>query len=139
MSFKPICLKCHERLDDNHYGIFCSEECGRVFNIESVMKHYGSRGGIRCKLIYQMYKMRVYMIGSRTEKILRTINMVRIGTAVALIGSAYVSSGDSLMANMMWVVGDPILATYNYKKKEYEQATLFFIFFVLALRGVLIL
>lgn len=73
------------------------------------------------------------------KSLLRHITMVRIGTFVGLVGAAYVSSGDSLMANIIWAMSNPVLVVYNFKKKEYEQAFMFTVFFILAVRGVLIL
>lgn len=63
--------------------------------------------------------------------------MVRMGTGIGIMGASFVSSGDSLMANMVWAISNPVLILYNLIKKEYEQAFMFSIFWILSIRGVI--
>jgi hypothetical protein len=71
------------------------------------------------------------------KKLIKYVTVVRIGSGVGILGAYYVSSGDSMMANIVWAISNPILIAYNLYKKEYEQAFMFTVFWVLSIRGVI--
>lgn len=56
----------------------------------------------------------------------------------SLAGALFVAAGDVHTANIIWSAANPLLILHNYKAGDYSQAFLFFIFWLIALSGILL-
>jgi len=61
---------------------------------------------------------------------------ILILTIIAVVGAIAVAKGKSLMANLLWIVSNPLMAHYNYQLGEMELAGMFTVYFFIALYGV---
>lgn len=64
------------------------------------------------------------------------MNYLHITIGLSIIGAVMVSLGQPLQANLIWIVTNPILAQYNYRIAQGEQALLFCVFSIIAGFGV---
>jgi len=56
----------------------------------------------------------------------------------SLVGAIFVAAGDAKDANIIWAAANPLLVWHNWRAKDYSQAFLFFIFWVIAIYGVVL-
>jgi len=62
--------------------------------------------------------------------------ILSLGIVGSLIGCAYVSLGEPLIASIIWVMSNPLMLYYNFRIKEYAQSSLWLIYILLAIAGV---
>ena len=62
---------------------------------------------------------------------------IKFLTAASICGAILVSLGDPLFANLIWSFSNPLMAHYNYKIQQKEQAVLFSVFSVIAWFGLI--
>lgn len=55
---------------------------------------------------------------------------------MAILGAIMVALDQSFLANIIFMITNPLLAWHNYTIKEMEQAQLYALFFVIAVFGV---
>jgi hypothetical protein len=55
----------------------------------------------------------------------------------SLIGAVFVAAGNAGAANIIWAAANPLLVWHNFKNKDHSQAILFFVFWIIAIFGVL--
>ncbi|WP_440946930.1 hypothetical protein ACSAZL_01140 [Methanosarcina sp. T3] len=56
----------------------------------------------------------------------------------SLIGALFVAAGDAQAANLIWSVSNPLLVWHNCRTRDYSQAFLFFVFWIIAFAGMLL-
>lgn len=61
----------------------------------------------------------------------------KIYTSISILGAACAAAGQVGAANFAWSVSNPLLVAHNWRAGQKEQATMFSIFAVLAILGVL--
>ena len=57
-------------------------------------------------------------------------------TSIAVIGAFAVAKGKAFIANVLWLISNPLMGLYNYQKGEIELAGMFIIYTLIALYGV---
>jgi hypothetical protein len=57
-------------------------------------------------------------------------------TVIAVIGAFAVAKGKAFIANLLWLISNPLMAHYNYQLGEMELAGMFTVYFLIALYGV---
>jgi len=72
-----------------------------------------------------------------------TVNMkmfsniyLKLGIAGSLMGCVSVSAGQPLLANILWLLFNPLMIIHNYRAKEKAQMWLWTIYVLIALYGV---
>lgn len=61
----------------------------------------------------------------------------KIGVVMGILGAGLVAAGEPLLANIIWLIGNPLLMYHNYKNDEAEQSVMFTIYFIIAIIGVI--
>ena len=57
-------------------------------------------------------------------------------TTIAIIGAFAVAKGKAFTANVLWLMSNPLMGLYNYRKGELELAVMFGIYSLIAVYGV---
>jgi hypothetical protein len=61
---------------------------------------------------------------------------INIDTSLSILGSLFVAFGNSFTANCLWSIGNLFLIRRNWEK-DFSQATLFLVFEVIAVVGII--
>ena len=61
---------------------------------------------------------------------------ILVFTSIAVIGAFTVALGRPLVANMLWLASNPVMAVYNYNINEFEMAGMFAVYSMIAVYGV---
>jgi hypothetical protein len=61
---------------------------------------------------------------------------LKIGMTGSIAGCILVAFNEPLLTNMIWVIFNPFMIFHNYQIKEYKQATLWGLYVIIAIGGI---
>lgn len=64
------------------------------------------------------------------------LSMITIATTLGILGCIFVSYNQPIIANLLWIVGNPLMLYHNLKAGETEQARMWVVYTVIAAFGV---
>jgi hypothetical protein len=64
------------------------------------------------------------------------VSIINIATLLGVIGCIYVSYNKPLIANLVWIVGNPMMLYHNLQVGETEQARMWVVYIFIAAIGI---
>ena len=64
------------------------------------------------------------------------ISIITIATLLGIIGCIFVSYNKPIIANLVWIVGNPLMLYHNLKVGEVEQARMWVVYIFIATIGI---
>lgn len=64
------------------------------------------------------------------------ISIINIATLLGIIGCIFVSYNKPIIANLVWIVGNPMMLYHNLQVGEVEQARMWVVYIVIAAIGI---
>lgn len=62
--------------------------------------------------------------------------LLEFATLLGVIGCIFVSLDKPILANFVWLIGNPIILFHNLKVGEMEQARMWFVYSVIVMLGL---
>lgn len=62
--------------------------------------------------------------------------LLEFATLLGVIGCIFVSLDKPILANLVWLIGNPIIFFHNLKVGEMEQARMWFVYSVIVMLGL---
>lgn len=64
------------------------------------------------------------------------ISIITIATLLGIIGCIFVSYNKPIIANLVWIVGNPLMLYHNIEVGETEQARMWVVYIFIAAIGI---
>ena len=64
------------------------------------------------------------------------LSMITIATILGIVGCIFVSYNKPIIANLVWMVGNPMMLYHNSKVGEIEQARMWTVYVFIAALGI---